>query len=92
MLNSTFGCVPVVCVACKEGIKKARNGMPSAWPTTHIEGMWLADMECPHKGLKYERYGIAGKGRRENPDSRKRKKKIAERKKITEKKDSRNHP
>ena len=27
-----------ICSDSKEGIKKARSGMPSARPTTHIEG------------------------------------------------------
>lgn len=35
-----------ICSDSKEGIKKARSGMPSARPTTHIEGRGLADINA----------------------------------------------
>jgi hypothetical protein len=39
-----------ICSDSKEGIKKARSGMPSARPTTHIEGG--GGHKCPLAGQK----------------------------------------
>lgn len=56
-LGSTFCCVSKVCIVFKEGIKKARSGMPSARPTTLIEGREMADINARPR---YEAHRIKG--------------------------------